>query len=197
MGASSIVEEVSHRSVAGLELGIDVHSHPLLVVFLCWNTLHIVECYCNCIQRCSLDHQCTRGIRNLFEHFGLTGRCSCTYGPIPDRGKPCIFRVLPMSARHCSNPLGFRTTLLCRCRISSFWETTGHHYITSFSMKNSPVLTAYTKRFPTYDDLLRVLKTLGTLRVKFGPDYEHVYPSYSFQSLRQLKMFLKYADAVS
>jgi hypothetical protein len=201
MGASSIVQRVSHRSVTGLELGIDVHTH-YDIIFLCWNTLYIVECYNNCIQRYSLDIQCTRGVQKMFELFGLTGRCSCTYGSNPELGTPCIFRVLPMSARHFisnafSNPMAPRTTLSCRYKISSFWETTGHHYITSFSLKNSLISTAYTDRFPRYDDLLRVRNTLGALLVKFGPDYEHVYPSSSFRSLHKLKMFLKYADALS
>jgi hypothetical protein len=152
------------------------------------------------IRRHSLDIQCTRGVQKMFEHFGLTGRCSCTYGSNSDLGKTCIFRVLPIAARHSttfSNPLGPQTTFTCRCKISSLWETTGHHYITSFSLKNSLVSTAYTRHFPTYDNLLRVLKTLRALLVKFGPDYEHVYPSYSFQSLHQLKMFLKYANLLS
>jgi hypothetical protein len=150
MGASSIVERVSHSSVTGLELGIDVHSH-YDKVYLFWNTLHIVECYCNGIKRYSLDIQCTRGVRMMFKHFGLTGRCSCTYVWNPDLGKTCIFSINYTSARHLTCP---PITSTCRCRISGFWGTTDIHYITSFSLKNSQISTAYTRRFPTYDDLM-------------------------------------------
>jgi hypothetical protein len=58
MGASSVVERLSHRSVTGLELGLDVHAHYDDKVFLCWNIRRqIVECYSNGIQRYSLDVQ--------------------------------------------------------------------------------------------------------------------------------------------
>jgi hypothetical protein len=199
MGASSIVERVSHRSVTGLELGLDVHGHNDMV-FLGWNTLHIVECYSNCIQRYSLDIHCTRGVQKMFEHFGLTGRCSCTYGSNPDLGKTCIFRVLPTSARHFISKrflILWVLELLLRADARSLWETTGHYYITSFSLKNLQLSTVYTRRFRTYYDLMRVRNTLRALLVRFGPDCEHVYSSYSFRSLRHLKMFLMSADALS
>jgi hypothetical protein len=137
----------------------------------------------------------------MFEHFGLTGRCSCTYGSNSDLGKPCIFMVLPVSARHFlanrfSTPSGPRD-FTCQCKVTNLWETTSHHYMTSFCLNKSLVSTAYTKRFPTYHDLLTVRNTLGALLVKFGPDYGYTYPSYSFRSLRHLKMFLMFADALS
>ena len=108
----SIIQKLNYREVTGNRLGLNIHRHSGLVLYLSWNKRSKAGSYQNCIARKCSSLPLLLEIIAPWRKSGWMGPCNCMFDPVPENSE----RTIGLYFYH------FCFFCFCRCRVNFVLE---------------------------------------------------------------------------